>query len=202
MRLRPKNEAGTARRVTAARRAGHRGGGSCPCGRMRQQRLRTRCDQGGRGLPARQLLQHRLAEPVHRLPGRRLRNLRIRLSDARAVQPEAPMGARLRPELAGVPGRQDMDLPHPAQREVVGRKAAHRCRRRLDTQHHHEVPGGPDCQLGGLRRAHDVRGRPRTRPRWCSRTRGRLATCSRRCSRHPSCPRTSGPSTRWATARR
>ncbi len=138
----------------------HRGGGGRDArrGRVRRRGVRE-LGQGRRHIPAGQQLQHRLAQSVRRIPGRRLCHVRVHLSHAGPVQPPAPVRAGLRAQLDRELRREGLDLPHPAGRQVVRRQAADRGRRGLDLLDHPQVPGRADGQLRGLCRAHEERHR-------------------------------------------
>ena len=163
---------------------------------LRRRRPRARRASGGT-LPHRHELAHRLAEPLRRLQPGRLLDLRVHLPDPRPVRRDEPQFA---PDFAQVvetstDGGKTWTFQTHAEREVVGRQAAHGRRRRVDDQHRHQVQGRRRGQRGRPDRAHHARGRARPDDARRPLRAAPSGTCSASSSSSPSCPSTSGGST-------
>ena len=107
--------------------------------------------------------RRRLAQPVHRHPGRDLRGLGADVRLPGRLQPEGLLArARAGRVLGGLRRRAHLDLQDPPGREVVRRPAAHGQGRRLHLQPDHEGQLRAD-QLRQLRVQHQDRRGPRRR---------------------------------------
>ncbi len=110
--------------------------------------------------PAGRLVREpRQPQPVHRPAERRLRHLPSELRLSRQLRRQhAGADPRRRDELVALRRRQNLDVQDPPGRQVAGRSAAHRRRRRLHLQLHHQEP---DDRLHQLHPVHQGRRRPR-----------------------------------------
>ena len=147
-------------------------------------------------------LEHRHAEPVRDVPAELVRGVRVHLPAARAIRlTDLRVQAGLRAVVGHVCRRPHVDVPYPAEREMVRRPAADRERCGVDDEYHPEVrrrPGRQPDRVPRLREDGEGNRRQHTRRHVLHRGRERPPRAP---GHSRSFRSTSGSSTRRATGR-